>query len=115
MTTSEEHHAHSTLTTILLIVMVIITLIAFVVSIVQLSQIRKTSGYSTSTSLQNAYDFSIGVLVLNIFGFLAFFAAMIVFFRNSHKRSGTLVNINNFRNLNFIWRNCCWRLCSCCF
>jgi hypothetical protein len=83
--------ASTGLVTILLIVMVIVTLVTLILSIYQLSSIRKTSGYSMNSSLQNAYDFSIGVLVLNIFAFIFFVTATGIYFRNKSKRSGTLV------------------------
>jgi uncharacterized protein YacL len=83
--------ASTGLVTILLVVMVIITLVTFILSIYQLYSIKKTSGYSMNGSLQNAYDFSIGVLVLNIFAFIFFIVALGIYIRNKQKRSGTLV------------------------
>jgi uncharacterized BrkB/YihY/UPF0761 family membrane protein len=91
--------ASTGLVTLLLIVMVIIALIIFILSIYQLYSIRKTSGYSQSTSLQNAYDFSIGVLVLNIFVFIFFVAAIGIYIRNKQKRSGSLVTVIIFATL----------------
>jgi disulfide bond formation protein DsbB len=79
--------------------MVIIALIIFILSIYQLYSIRKTSGYSQSTSLQNAYDFSIGVLVLNVFVFIFFVAAIGIYIRNKQKRSGSLVTVIIFATL----------------
>jgi hypothetical protein len=83
--------ASTTPTTILLIVMVIFSLIIFIVSIIQLYEIRKTVGYSLNSSLQTAYDFSIGVLVLSIFLVLFYISALVIYIRHHSTRSGSLV------------------------
>lgn len=92
MSTAGSTSAHSTtLTTALLIACIILTLITFIVSIVQLYEIRKTVGYSLNSSLQTAYDFSIGVLILNLFALIFFSTAFAIYIRHHNARSGSLV------------------------
>jgi Na+-driven multidrug efflux pump len=83
----------ATLTTILIIVLIFITIITFIVSIIQLSQIRKTTGYSLNSSLQNAYDFSIGVLILNLFALIFYVSTLYIFIKHHQTRSGSLVTL----------------------
>ncbi len=75
---------------IVFFIILAIALIAFILAIVQLINIRNISGYSTNTTLQTAYDFSIGILVINLFVLIFMIVATIYFVRAHFLRSQAL-------------------------
>ena len=83
----------TTVPTILLISILILLLIAFIVSILQLSQIRSKTGFSTSTNLQTAYDYSIGVLILNLFSLIFIIVVAIDYARKKITRSNLFTGL----------------------
>jgi hypothetical protein len=85
--------AKSGLVTVLLFIVVFIGLIIFALAIAQLISIKRTNNYSVNTNLQTAYDFSIGVLILNLFFFLFMTAAIYIYFRDGMTRSGAFTTL----------------------
>jgi hypothetical protein len=68
---------------ILFFIILAIALVVFILAIVQLINIHAISGYSTNSTLQSAYSFSIGVLVINLF-VLIFMIVATIYFARAH-------------------------------
>lgn len=79
--------------TALLVFLLVLLLITFIVSIIQLYQIRKITGYSTNLALQNAYDFSIGVLIMNLFALLFIIGALVILIHDHFTRSASFTTL----------------------
>ena len=75
---------------ILFFIILAIALVVFILAIVQLINIHAISGYSTNATLQTAYSFSIGVLVINLFVLIFMIVATIYYVRAHFLRSQAL-------------------------
>ena len=75
---------------IIFFVILALVLILLILSVVQLINIRATAGFSTNSNLQTAYDYSIGILVINIFNFLFMIVATVYYIRGKFLRSSAL-------------------------
>lgn len=75
---------------IVFFVIVALALITLILAIVQLINIRAKPGYSTNSSLQTAYDYSIGVLVINIFVFIFVIVALVYYIKAKYLKTKVL-------------------------
>jgi hypothetical protein len=75
---------------IIFFVILALALIVFILAIVALINLRGKSAFSTSPDLQTSYDFTIGILVINLFVLMFTIVALVYYIKAKFLRTQAL-------------------------